>query len=1249
MSTYNCDLRSVAEEGDEEPSACVEADGASDGAASSHDRPHVRFDAPVAEHPTPRSDSVLFTILHSPYGPTRKRLASAQNRLFRKPIGPKIDTEKMYQVGVIEGEPSLELSFALRRKLVTNDRLTLVMGIPSPAILEKNRLQYAQCPGAPIYSHEEFQRIAQNFQDAPLPYLRLDLDGIDAHQFDPDYHPIADVHATGNIIRDFFEAIGCEWLIAGFVFNASGSHGLVDRSLIRGHLEFVVGKCRLTLAQQERLVKLLNDKAEKAGYGRVFDENIYTPEHLLLTARPYLFDEDSNEPVAGPIFERVHLFFRENGNVAIPDEVLAELDKVGTRQTRQRPVKAAKKGAKPQASRTEKKYTKGSLNKHREALLAAIDQGNTHDPIRDLIHSIALHERSDRAGLILEHWRRKAIARIRATSTSPEAADARIEDHASPEAWAESHEGALRHAEKAYEIVGQGPLPVLPSVDEARDEVARSLERAVEQGLQFEKLLQDSELLRCPSFTVFTAPMGLGKSEYMRRALTYARTRGRRVWILTPTIELSAKACEKHRGLVAEELMADGWDETKARTEAERHVRHIQGRANLCIDKEWGALCEPLERSGQSPQSICELCPQRRYCPAFAQIGDDWNGIVYCQHAHATSKLMTLKADSKSLPDLVVIDEGLFSTLLGTDEHETKLRVADFTHVTGRAWIKAHVPKKGRVGKKVYGATDDLDRCLKALGRVIKGAQPFIMGSQLDWFAEPSGEGRNIDDACKLTKEWIWTLRDCMRLHMDKVAQAVLSGSDGGEDKRQAEELQQHLSVAVFVSNVFKGIKASLDSNRERVLALKTFQHKGAKYIHCQLRRALPSAFESVPIIVLDATPVERLYRRLVRCANWHHSVDFVDTPAQPGAHRLMQYADRPYGQSMFIHYKTGRIRKRNARKFRRFIVERAYFFEAQRRRGRMHGRKINGKHIDVLVVVQEEIEEFLIAEGLPENVSIRHFNAVRGLDDYKDVPCLIVVGRPMPTTFALADLEEAFSYDDLTVTDTLEVTADDWGTGSRDLVTADGVKYRISSERQSEERIEDIRQALVEAEVCQAIGRARIYNRSDDNPVEVHLFGTADVGLPPHQVRSWKNDADRDLGDISEAAGIFYQNSETARLAYGDWVPGGGKGFQAAGDAWRWGVALQAVQGTKLSPNLYRDSLYRFGDNLVGATVTFEGPRTSDGRAGYAQRVLIDRTLFSNGELAIAEVERKTGKEVTTFRWDDEASQGVEQGAVSL
>ena len=49
------------------------------------------------------------------------------------------------------------------------------------------------------------------------------------------------------------------------------------------------------------------------------------------------------------------------------------------------------------------------------------------------------------------------------------------------------------------------------------------------------------------------------------------------------------------------------------------------------------------------------------------------------------------------------------------------------------------------------------------------------------------------------------------------------------------------------------------------------------------------------------------------------------------------------------------------------------------------------------LVICQMDYEDWLKDSGLPENITVEHYNNIAGLDDFKDVRLLILIGRVIP------------------------------------------------------------------------------------------------------------------------------------------------------------------------------------------------------------------------------------------------------------
>lgn len=136
-----------------------------------------------------------------------------------------------------------------------------------------------------------------------------------------------------------------------------------------------------------------------------------------------------------------------------------------------------------------------------------------------------------------------------------------------------------------------------------------------------------------------------------------------------------------------------------------------------------------------------------------------------------------------------------------------------------------------------------------------------------------------------------------------------------------------------------------------------------------------------------------------------------------------------------------------------------------------------------VLVVTYKDCEAAFA--GIP-NVVTAHFNAIAGLDAYRDVRLLITIGRPLPSTTALGRLCGAFFAHGATG-------------GYRHVVRGvrmrDGTSRSIRALEHADDQAEILRAAICDDELIQAIGRGRGVNRTTATPLEVQVL--ADVALP--------------------------------------------------------------------------------------------------------------------------------------------------------
>ena len=136
-----------------------------------------------------------------------------------------------------------------------------------------------------------------------------------------------------------------------------------------------------------------------------------------------------------------------------------------------------------------------------------------------------------------------------------------------------------------------------------------------------------------------------------------------------------------------------------------------------------------------------------------------------------------------------------------------------------------------------------------------------------------------------------------------------------------------------------------------------------------------------------------------------------------------------------------------------------------------------------LLIVTYKSIEDAFPA--IP-GVETAHFNNVAGLDCYRDVAGLMVIGRPLPRDTALLPLAAAHFGVDVTGGYRRQVAG---------VRMRDGGSQRVRVRRHEDPQAELLRAAICDDELIQAIGRGRGVNRSAANPLEVHVL--ADVLLP--------------------------------------------------------------------------------------------------------------------------------------------------------
>ena len=347
-----------------------------------------------------------------------------------------------------------------------------------------------------------------------------------------------------------------------------------------------------------------------------------------------------------------------------------------------------------------------------------------------------------------------------------------------------------------------------------------------------------------------------------------------------------------------------------------------------------------------------------------------------------------------------------------------------------------------------------------------------------------------------------------------------------------------------------------------------------------------------VPTLILDATARLELLQYI-----WPGIEQTADIRVHSPHQKITQVRDNAFALTRLDvdgakDDTERRHRERNIRALHGIICREARYYAPNR----------------VLVVAQSRIEQTLLDIGnLPSNIELAHHNGVRGRDVWGDVRALVVSGRTLPPSTAVAKMTEALTGIAMLAQTYEEVTA--WHE------MASGPPQQCLTLAYSDPIGEALRWQACEAEVQQIIGRARGVNRTASNPVDILVLTKLPIPLPVELIPMSAlelSPADRMLA----AGGVILENPGDAASAYPE----------------LWGnreTAKKAFQKGKLGKIPYRNISYTGNSptSLVQVKYKLKGQGKSEAAAwfdpGIVPRDLISRWLTDRlGELAWHTVE---------------------------
>jgi len=356
-------------------------------------------------------------------------------------------------------------------------------------------------------------------------------------------------------------------------------------------------------------------------------------------------------------------------------------------------------------------------------------------------------------------------------------------------------------------------------------------------------------------------------------------------------------------------------------------------------------------------------------------------------------------------------------------------------------------------------------------------------------------------------------------LEWERKSDLLHPGQSRAERRKAIEALEENKTVArcAMVWGAMGALLASNGPEASGWLALGVEQTRDgpARVLHLKGRQDVADGWK-VPTLLLDALLPVELVRHF-----WPDVEMVADVQAAMPHQHIYQVQDKAFAKSMLTPLGDEAAvndPKEAQRRMNRLCDLRALLVREARRW--TPGR--------VLVVVQKDVEKALRElGGLPNNIDLAHHNNVAGRDEWKDVACLVVVGRTLPSPAGVERIAEALTGEAVPALDCWYERAD----AVREM--ADGSTVQTDADRHPHPIAEMIRWQIAEGQVVQIIGRPRGVRRTAANPV--HILALTDVPLPM-PVAGLLDAADLVPGPTDHmlaAGGMAFENPTDAAAAY--------------------------------------------------------------------------------------------------------------------
>lgn len=318
----------------------------------------------------------------------------------------------------------------------------------------------------------------------------------------------------------------------------------------------------------------------------------------------------------------------------------------------------------------------------------------------------------------------------------------------------------------------------------------------------------------------------------------------------------------------------------------------------------------------------------------------------------------------------------------------------------------------------------------------------------------------NNKDKIEFFEHILETAERYLRPRLEKIEYHKLSGAEIRE--QNAKKLRTRQLLQRYI-DICQAQKLAVEKSWDEIAALKIVDHEGVKKLNIRKRKKVSHAYSELPFIILDATPQPELLKYIYN----NIEVRFSEKADDGTAVKRFQLCDSPFS------YKSVKEPKWAARLT-------------------LLAELLSSAHGATGLICPKIARDFLEENFAPKTLN-NHFGALRGINSFDNIPCVLVASRQAKPPRDIEDMVQVLTGENVARVKEKDKHYE-WYQKKHDfLIHRSGTMgWPVRNDYHPDPLVEAARSAITDDNLEQALGRTRNVRRDTNSLYEYILTNVA-------------------------------------------------------------------------------------------------------------------------------------------------------------